>query len=418
MIGVLACSGSVKISEEDRLKAVILAAGEGNRMRPLTYTRPKVMIPIANKPIAEHLLVEAAKAGIKEFIFIVGYHDEQVRDYFGNGDRWGVSVDYGTQRKQSGTADALRMVEGLVNESFLVINGDIIAGHKEIAGLIDGNGITMSLVEVEDTRDLGLVELSEGKVVRIYEKVSNPPSHLANAGLYLFTPEIFAAISQTPKSPRGEYEITATLQLLIDRGYPVSYQKINHWIDLSYPWDLLSANESLLAGTEAQNLGTIEKNVVIKGTVSIGKGTVVRSGSYIVGPVMIGQDCDIGPNCYIRPYTAIGDSCHVGAAVEVKNSIIMNGSKVPHHNYVGDSIIGEGCNLGAGTKIANLKLDESEIWVAGKNTGRRKLGAIIGDRVETGINASINVGTMIGNGTHIGPGAIAHGIISPNSKVF
>ena len=400
------------------MKAVIVAAGEGNRMRPLTYTRPKVMLPIANKPILEHLLIEAGEAGIREFIFIVGYHDEQVRDYFGSGAKWGVSIDYCVQRKQLGTADAIRMVEGLVEGNFLMLNGDIVVNQKDINNLINGNVTTMSVIEVEDTRDLGLVEREGDKVVHIYEKVEKPPSHLANAGLYLFTPDIFAAISQTSKSPRGEYEITDTLQLLIDQGCCVSCQKINYWLDLSYPWDLLSANESLLAKTKGQNLGEVEENVVIKGAVSIGQGTVVRSGSYIVGPVMIGRDCDIGPNCYIRPHTSIGDSCHIGGAVEVKNSIIMNGSKIPHLNYVGDSIIGEGCNLGAGTKIANLRLDEKEIWVAGVNTRRRKLGAIIGDRVETGINASINVGAMIGNNTQIGPGAVASGVISPGSRIF
>jgi len=400
------------------VKAVILAAGEGNRMRPLTYTRPKVMLPIANKPILEHLLIEASKAGISEFIFIVGYHDEQVRDYFGSGDKWGVSIDYCTQRKQLGTADALKMVEGLVDGNFLMINGDIIVSQEGINGLINRNDNTMSVVEVKDTEDLGLVELKEGKVVHIYEKVEKFPSRMANAGLYLFTPDIFAAVSQTSKSPRGEYEITDSLQLLIDQGHHIGYQKIDYWLDLAYPWDLLSANESLLAGAKTQDLGEVEENVVVKGVVSIGKGTIVRSGSYIVGPVIIGQDCDIGPNCYIRPHTSIGDDCHIGAAVEVKNSIIMNGSKIPHHNYVGDSIIGEGCNLGAGTKIANLRLDEKEIWVAGKETGRRKLGAIIGDGVETGINATINVGTMIGNNTHIGPGATVSGIISSDSRIF
>ena len=104
--------------------------------------------------------------------------------------------------------------------------------------------------------------------------------------------------------------------------------------------------------------------------------------------------------------------------MEVKNSIIMRGSKIPHHNYVGDSIIGEECNFGSGTKIANLRLDGKEIWVAGVNTRRRKLGAIVGDRVETGINACINVGSMIGNNTHIGPGAIASGVILPDSRIF
>ncbi len=400
------------------MKAVILAAGEGNRMRPLTYTRPKVMLPIANKPILEHLLIEAGKAGIREFIFIVGYHDEQVRDYFGGGDKWGVSIDYCTQRKQLGTADALTMVEGLVDGNFLMINGDIIVSQKDINSLINGNDNTMSVVKVEDTRGLGSVELGEDKVVRIYEKVEKPPSSMANAGLYLFTPDIFAAISQISKSPRGEYEITDSLQLMIDEGYHISYQQIDYWLDLSYPWDLLSANESLLAGVESQNLGEVEENVVIKGVVSIGKGTIVRSGSYIVGPVISGQDCDIGPNCYIRPHTSIGDGCRIGGAVEVKNSIIMRGSKIAHHNYVGDSIIGEECNLGAGTKIANLRLDEKEIWVAGRNTKRRKLGAIIGDSVETGINASINIGSMIGNSTHIGPGAIVSGVIAPDSRIL
>jgi len=400
------------------LKAVILAAGEGSRMRPLTYVRPKVMLPIANKPILEHLLIEASKAGIEEFIFVVGYKDEQVRDYFANGEKWGVNIAYANQRKQLGTADALKMIEGLVEGNFLVMNGDIIVNRKDIKKLASKNDNTLSVIEVKNTRDLGVVELSEGKVVQIYEKEVKPPSRMANAGLYQFTPEIFSVLSLTEKSSRGEYEVTDSLKLLMDKEHDIAYQKINYWLDLSYPWDLLPANESLLAGIKVQNLGEIEENVVMKGVVAIGKNTVVKSGSYIVGPVIIGQNCEIGPNCYIRPYTAIGDSCHIGSAVEVKNCIIMRGSKLPHHNYVGDSIIGEECNFGAGTKIANLRLDKKEISVADINTGRRKLGAIIGDRVETGINASINVGSMIGNNTFIGPGALASGVILPNSRIF
>jgi len=400
------------------LKAIILAAGEGSRMRPLTSARPKVMLPIANKPILEHLLIEARGAGISEFIFVVGYRDEQVRDYFGSGEKWGVNIGYANQRKQLGTADALKMIEGLVDGNFLLINGDIIVNRKDIKKLASKNDNTLSVIEVEDTRGLGMVELSEGKVVHIYEKEENPPPRTANAGLYLFTPDIFEAVSLTSKSPRGEFEITDSLQLLMDKGYDISYQKLNYWLDISFPWDLLPANESMLAGIKAQNLGEVEESVVIKGIVSVGKNTVIRSGSYIVGPVIIGQDCEIGPSCYIRPYTAIGDGCHIGSAVEVKNCIIMKDSKLPHHNYVGDSVIGGECNFGAGTKVANLRLDKKEIWVAGINTKRRKLGAIIGDRVETGINASINVGSMIGNNTFIGPGALASGVILPNSSIF
>jgi bifunctional UDP-N-acetylglucosamine pyrophosphorylase/glucosamine-1-phosphate N-acetyltransferase len=400
------------------LKAVILAAGEGNRMRPLTSNRPKVMLPIANKPIVEHLLIEAREAGIKEFIFIVGYCDEQVRSYFGKGKKWGVSISYSEQRKQLGTADAIRMVAGMVDGSFLVINGDVIVNRKDIARLLKNSHNTMSVVQVKDPGGLGMVELSDDRVVNIYEKTRKPPTLMANAGLYLFNREIFDAIARTEKSPRGEYEITDSLQLLMATVAGLHYQEIKSWLDISFPWDLLPANESLLAGMEPHNLGIMEDNVVLKGVVSIGKGTVIRSGAYIVGPVVIGEDCDIGPNCYIRASTAIGDGCHIGAAVEVKNSIIMKGTKIPHLNYVGDSVIGEGCNLGAGTKIANLRLDKNNIKVGGIDTRRRKLGAIIGDNVETGINTSINVGTVIGNNTFIGPGVVASGVILSNSKIF
>jgi len=400
------------------MKAVILAAGEGNRMRPLTSNRPKVMLPIANKPILEHLLIEAREAGIKEFVFVVGYGSEQVRSYFGQGEKWGVKIYYSEQRKQMGTADAIRMVSGVVDGSFLAINGDIVVNRDDIGRLLQNGRNTMSVIEVKDPRGLGIVELSEDRVVNIYEKTQKPPTLMANAGLYLFTTEIFEAIARTEKSPRGEYEITDSLKVLINTKGGLRYQEIKSRLDLSYPWDLLHGNESVLAGLEAQNLGEVEENVVLKGAVAIGKNTVIKSGTYIEGPVIIGDECRIGPNCYIRPSTAIGDGCHIGAAVEVKNSIIMKGTKIPHHNYVGDSVIGEGCNLGAGTKIANLRLDKADIHIAGVNTGRRKLGAIIGDRVETGINASINVGSMIGNNTFIGPGAVVSGVIMPDSKIL
>jgi UDP-N-acetylglucosamine diphosphorylase/glucosamine-1-phosphate N-acetyltransferase len=400
------------------LKAVIMAAGEGNRMRPLTSNRPKVMLPIANMPILEHLLIEVKEAGIGDFILIVGYCDEQVRSYFGKGEKWGVNIAYSEQRKQLGTADAIRIVEGMVADNFLVINGDVIVSRKDIGRLIKNDRNTMSVIEVKDPRGLGMVELSSTKVVNIYEKTERPPTLMANAGLYLFTPVLFDAISRTEKSPRGEYEITDSLKILMATKTGLHYQRLQSWLDLSYPWDLLTANESMLAGLKAENLGEVEANVVLKGPVAIGKNTVLKSGTYIEGPVIIGDGCRIGPNCYIRPSTTIGNDCHIGAAVEVKNSVIMNGTDFPHLNYVGDSVIGEGCNFGAGTKIANLRLDKQNIKVAGIDTKRRKLGAIIGDRVETGINASINVGSMIGNNTFIGPGVMASGTILPDSKLF
>ncbi|MFC1846735.1 bifunctional sugar-1-phosphate nucleotidylyltransferase/acetyltransferase, partial [Chloroflexota bacterium] len=233
-----------------------------------------------------------------------------------------------------------------------------------------------------------------------------------------FTQDIFNAIAQTPKSVRGEYEITASLHLMLEQGKRIDCQQIDYWFDCSYPWDLLTANEALMDRHKVHNLGRVEDNAVIQGDVSIGRDTIIRSGCYIVGPVVIGNNCDIGPNCYIRPFTSIGDNCRIGAAVEIKNSIIMKGTKIPHHSYIGDSVIGESCNFGSGTKIANLRMDRKSITISGMDTGKCKMGAIVGDGVQTGINVSINVGSLIGNNAIIGPGAVASGILMPGSRVF
>ncbi len=406
------------------MKAVILAAGEGKRMRPLTYERPKVMLPVAGKPLVEHLLGEVKEAGINEFIFVVGYHDETIRDHFGVGKRWDVDIQYVTQKTQLGTADALRKTEALVEDTdeFLMLNGDTIVSAediKRVSCIASSSEIALGVIKVKNPEDYGVIETEGEKITKIHEKMKEPPSNLINAGVYLLNePSIFEALSKTAKSKRGEFELTDSLQLLIEEGNNVFWKPIEHWVDVSYPWDLLAANELLIEKTNHVTKGQIEENVCIKGKVSIGDNTVIKSGSYIEGPVVIGENSKIGPNCYIRANTSIGDNCHIGSAVEIKNSIIMDGTKIPHLSYVGDSVIGCRCNLGAGTKIANLRFDDAPVKTKGLDTGRRKFGAIISDGVKIGINASIDAGTVIGNNTLIGPGAFATGYIEKNSRIF
>ena len=403
------------------MKAVILAAGEGKRMRPLTYERPKVMLPIAGKPIIEHLLEEAKEAGIKDFVFVVGYHDETIRNYFGKGERWGINLEYVTQKAQLGTADALIRTEGVVGNKFLMLNGDTIVSAEDIKKVITNDvNITLGCIKVRNPEDYGVVEIEGEKITKIHEKMRHPMSNLINAGIYLLDESIFEVLQKTEKSKRGEFELTDSLQLLIESGNDIFWKKIEHWIDVSYPWDLLTANELLIEKISPVNGGEREENVWIKGNgkVSIGEDTLIKSGSYMEGPVFIGDNCEIGPNSYIRRNTSIGDNCHIGNAVEIKNSIIMDGTKIPHLSYVGDSVIGCRCNLGAGTKIANLRFDEASIKAKGVDTGRRKFGAIISDGVKTGINACIDVGTVIGNNTFIGPEAFASGYIEKNSRIF
>lgn len=406
------------------VQAVILAAGEGTRMHPLTYTRPKVMLPVFNKPILEHLVEELKQAGIKDIVFVVGYRDDTIREHFGDGSEWGLKIDYVTQRKQLGTADALRSSSHMLEDRFLMLNGDAIINSKDIENITDNGSMSMGVSKVENPQDFGVVELNGNNITGIIEKPEEPPSNLINAGIYFFNQDILKAIDDTPKSKRGEYEITDSIELLLKDGYELKAKEISTWIDVGYPWDLLDANEYMLYTheQELQVKGEVEEGAIIRGPVEIGEDTIVRAGSYIIGPVMIGKSCDIGPNCYIRPYTTIADNCKVGNGVEVKNTILMSGAKIPHLSYVGDSIIGESCNLGAGTNIANFRLDKEQIYVSVKgkkvNTGRRKFGAVLGDNVMTGINVSINIGTMIGNNVFLAPNTKVEGFIEPESMVF
>ncbi len=401
------------------MKCVILAAGEGKRMHPLTYTRPKVMLPIANKPLLEWNLHSARAAGLKDFIFIVGYKSEMVRNYFEHGNKWNVSIEYINQGKPQGTAHAIGMVKKFAND-FIVLCGDTIFGKNDIKNIANKQG-SMGLFNVERPEEYGVVETKKDNIVQIHEKMDKPISTIINAGIYHFTKDIFTAIDATETSPRGEYEITDSINMMAKKK-PLTGIMLKEWRDVVYPWHLLDANEEMLKTIDKQIEGTIEKHTTIKGNVFIGKNTTILSGSYIEGPVTIGHNCKIGPNCYIRPYTSIGNNCHIGNACEVKNSIVMNNSNVPHQNYVGDSIIGENCNLGAGCKIANLRLDKKNISVVLKSikidTGRKKLGVIIGDNTQTGINSMLNIGSFIGNNVAIGPGAIVKGCIEPYSKIM
>lgn len=400
------------------MKAVILAAGEGSRMRPLTDVRPKVMLPVANKPIIEHLFNILVDAGVKEIVVVTGYQASQVEQYFGNGNKWGAVVEYCRQDEPRGTADAILKIEPLVGETFLVVNGDTLYKPQDIAMLAGLPSPAMGIIQVSDARGMGVVSLEGEKISRIVEKADPPPTNIANAGIYLFNREIFPVIARLGISQRGEYELPGAIQALIDKGIAFGWHKLEGWLTFSNPWDLLNGGEWVYKPAGMKNLGMIEEGAVIIGDVDIGVGTVIRSGCYICGPVVVGSGCDIGPNCFLRPYTSIGDGCHIGASVEIKNSIIMAGTKVPHLTYIGDSVIGEKCNFGAGTQVANLRFDNLNVKVGGLDSGRRKLGAIIGDNVSTGINASINAGTVIGSGSWIGPGVCVSGVVKPGSLVL
>ena len=407
------------------MKALILAAGEGTRMRPLTANIPKPLLPVAGKPFLRHIIETLEGLEIRDIHLLIGWKNLKIKEYFGDGGRFNVSISYLYQEERLGTAHAVGIAKSVMDSPFICLNGDIVVAKAYIKGLMDfyksHEGNIISLARVDKPERFGVVNLEGDRVKEITEKPKLPKSDLINAGIYLFTPDVFKAIEETPKSSRGEYEITESIKILMRGNDIYGYVLDEPWVEIGRPWDLLRANEVLMKDLEVNLEGDLHGNAEVNGPVSIGKGTVVRAGSYITGPVIIGENCTIGPNCVIRPSTVIGDGCKIGNAVEVKNSVIMNSSNVPHNNYVGDSIIGQRCNLGAGTKVANLRLDGKNInmVLGGRpvDTGLRKLGVIMGDEVKTGINSSLDSGTIIGENSYIGPNALARGNIAPRSRI-
>jgi UDP-N-acetylglucosamine diphosphorylase/glucosamine-1-phosphate N-acetyltransferase len=416
------------------MKAVILAAGKGKRLRPITSTRPKPMIPIAGRPLLAHAIIGLRKAGISEILLIVGYKENLIRDYFGDGkELFGIKIEYITQKQYLGTAHAANYAREFIDDSpFLMMYGDLLVNPTVFKNILskfkkDSNEGQISLIEVPNPQDFGIISLnSEGFVINITEKPS--PSlnlgNLANAGIYLFKPIIFDAIEKTKKSIRREYEFTDSMQILINEfnGKIQSYILQNEfWSDIGLPWQLFDANHFLLNQIEPNQLGEIEDNVKIEGKVYIGKNTKIRSGSYLQGPCYIGENNLIGPNAFIRPFTSISNNCHIGMS-EIKNSLIYSDTAIPHFNYVGDSIICENVNLGAGTKISNLRFDNKNIkmLINGKNIDSklRKLGAVIGPNTQTGINTSIMCGKIIGENSIIGAHSIVNENIAPNTLYY
>ncbi len=408
------------------MKAFLLAAGEGTRMRPLTSNRPKPLLPVAGKPFLEHTLERLKFAGIEAATILIGWRGRRLKDFFRHGESVGLPLGYAEQEALEGTGAATALAEGHVGSRFLCLNGDIVFQGEDLREMVrdhgEGDSTVVAVSKSERPELFGSVRVKGGRLVGLEEKPSRASGPWVNAGIYIFNDSIFELIPKTPKSPRGEYEITDTLKLLLKREDVIAHKLRGPWLDVGYPWDLLRANEVLLKGLKGQVDGEVEEGAVLKGPVKVTKGATVRSGAYVEGPAYLDEASVVGPHCYIRPATYIGQGCMVGNASEVKNSIVMRNSHIPHQNYVGDSIIGEDCNLGSGTKVANLRLDGRTISVMVKgrriDTGLRKLGAILGDRVKTGINASIDVGTVIGEDTSVGPGARVRGTVAPGSRIY
>ena len=353
------------------MKGIILHGGHGTRLRPLTHTGPKQLLPIANKPMSEYCLESLKNSGISDIAIIIGgIGSNKVKEYYGNGENFGVNLTYIEQDFPKGIAHAVRLCKDFIgDEKFVVFLGDNII-QKNITEYVENfndseDSASVLLCEVKNPTQFGIAEIENEKIIKFTEKPKNPPTNLAVTGIYFLTPLIFDLIDNLKPSWRNELEIVDALQMLLDMNKKIRYYIItDFWKDTGTPEDILQANKTILENMNSYFKGIKHDDVIIEGNVMIGEGTKIESGSKIIGPTIIGKNCLISNHSCIGPNTSINNNvqlsycdvknsiilpnCKIDCEIKIKNSIISSNSKISKNTSSNDEKI---LLLGEGTKI-------------------------------------------------------------------
>ena len=401
----------------NRMKAVILAGGKGTDLFPLTQTRPKPMITLLGKPILQYLIEELKEIGLTDILIVTGYRGNQIRDYFKKGSDLNVSIRYADQGDKEGIEAAFLAAEDFTkNESeFLLLFGDIISEKGLMQRALNAfentqADMTMTLTLRGDTGDFGRVDIDSTGMVNkagIKKSVSECQSNYVDAGCFVIRTEIFDEI-------KNGATLSQAINNRIEKGDKVAaaiWEK--DWIDIGKPWNIIEANKLLLSKTMISKIArnvTIAPNVELRNAVIIDENTEISSGTVLNGPIYIGPNTYVGNNALVRDHCSIGEGSIIGFGSEIKNSVLFKGVKVYRLCYVGDSVIGQNTVLSSGVITVNTETPKKEISmnISGKkiNTGFMKLGAIIGDDCEIGVNTLIFPGRKISSGSTIIPGTI------------
>jgi len=406
------------------MKAVILAGGTGRRVFPLAVNKPKPMFKLLGKPLMEYVVEELAAAEVRDVVCVVGHNSQQIIDYFGS-ESHGVSMSYTAQDQARGMADALLTARRLVsNEKFLVVNGDDVFDPglvKRMLPVAINADAVFACQPVDETWKFGILSLDDQSVTGIVEKPDKgkEPSNNAVIGVYMLSTDIFDYIEQCPP---GDEQYEQAIQKMIEDQRDVQAVTYGGFFgSYKLPWDLLRLNDHFLgkqATYIAQSAQISEHAVVAGENIYIGENVRIFEHSVVRGPCYIGPGAVIGNNCLIRASSSIGAGSVIGYGTEVKYSIVGENCWT-HSSYIGDSVVGDGCSLGAGTITANYRFDEQnvQVEVMGKgkmDSGTPKLGCIMADSCKTGSNATLMPGIKIGPHSLVGPGVLLFTDLEPN----
>ncbi len=382
--------------------AVVLAAGEGQRLTPLTNRRPKPMVPVVNRPLLEHVLEAITAAGIEHVVFVVGYERDRIQTHFGDGDDWDVEIEYAVQNPQLGTAHALAQAESLVEGPFLVLNGDRIIDAEAINSvrkrLTDNEmAAAMAVTRVSNPGQYGVITHDHGRVTGIIEKPEGDvPSEFINAGVYGVRQSIFEAIDQTEAAPNGEYRLPDTIATLLDDGVQaVRYD--GRWLDVSYLWDLLSVTGAVLDYEGGVTAG------------EVGAGAQVSEAAHVAETATIGTSAVIGRG------TTIGANAQIGANATIERSVVMHDATVKPGAVLNDCIVGANATIGPNATVPG---GEATVIVDDELHREVTLGGVVGDNAAVGGAAVLDPGTVLGDSVQVAPGTGVRGRVASGTEVI
>ncbi|HJL72759.1 MAG TPA: bifunctional sugar-1-phosphate nucleotidylyltransferase/acetyltransferase [Nitrospinaceae bacterium] len=389
------------------MKALILAAGKGTKLNPFSNTRPIPMISVAGKTLLENSLCQLKNAGITDVYIVVGHHKERVQDFIAEKYSDGMNIHCLEQKKNAGIGDAVRQVKDKISpgEYFLLIYGDTLT-DENICSKVQQSFHSFkcpvaSICLPPSNESFGNVFLNaQMKITKIVEKPKGDNfGNYVLAGVFIL-PESFIGLLE-----KNKLSMEKSLKALVKEDSLMASMWEDEWLDIVYPWEILQANRIILDSWTESSIAksaVMESNVTIQGVVNIEEDVVIKAGAVLEGPCSIGRGTYIGNNSLVRSYTSIGSKCSVGYGVELKNCVVLDNSGIGRLSFVGDSVIGENVDLGAGCMTVNRTVDWQKVQVKNGKTslpsGLVKLGAFVGDGVTIGAGNTIQPGTVVSPG--------------------